>query len=284
MFGFDKFSAPFVMCCVLWVAVYTGFSADRPLGIDAAWDGISNPHPEFNALGDKFSFAIIGCAQVGRGDDKNPLFANAQFGLKTTVQELNAMERRPDFCVFLGDMVNVPDPASLENFYTLVKPLKCPIVLNHGNHDTPPPYTDFRNLEEKINGIRSVYYSFDAGQWHFITLPANIEFGNYDNLEVKKPMMEWLIKDFEANKDRPTIVFVHMHLMPLGLTQLEWYTHSPTFKRELLDALTKWGNVKWYFNAHVHNGIKVAMKTAWTYKGINFLTVPSGTAPVWRGV
>lgn len=251
----------------------------RPLGIDPKWDGISNPHPALKNVGDKFSFALIGCAQVGRGDEKNPLFANAQFGLKTTVQELNARQPRPDFTVFLGDLVNVAEPESLENFYQLVKPLQSFIILTHGNHDGSPPYSEFRDLQERINGIRSVYYSFDVGRWHFIVLPANIEFGNYDNLEVKKPMMEWLVKDLEANKNRPTIVFVHIHLMPMGLTQLEWYTHSQSFKKELLDVLSKWGNVKWYFNAHVHNGIKVARKTAWTYKGINFLTVPSGTAP-----
>ena len=268
-----------LFCVLIFWAVSSAFGGSQKLGIDPNWDGINNPHKELKKVGDTFSFAIVGCAQVGHEDDKNALFTNAQYGLKTTVQELNAMEHRPDFAVFLGDLVNKPDRPSIENFYNLIKPLKSFIVLNHGNHDTPPPYTRFRDLEEKVNGIRSVYYSFDVGRWHFITLPANIEFGNYGRLEVKKPMMEWLAKDLEANKNRPTIVFVHMHFMPSGLTQLEWYTHTTKFKRELLDSLSKWGNVKWYFNAHVHNGIKVALKTAWTYKGINFLTVPSGTSP-----
>jgi hypothetical protein len=253
----------------------------RPPGIDPEWDGITNPHPQLKDIPDKFSFAIIADSQVGHADPGNSsLYQNANYALTKTIEEINNDPRDIQFIIHLGDIVNVPDIKSLDNWleraglYT-----KGTHIINHGNHDTSPPYTLFRDYEQKINGIRSVYYSFDVGKWHFITLPANIEFGNYDRLEVVKPMMEWFRKDLAANKDRPTIVLVHIHFMPLGLSQLEWYTHSAELKKQMIDAMAEHGNVKWFFNGHVHNGIKVSRKTAWTYKGINFVTIPSGTAP-----
>ncbi len=255
------------------------WAKDRPLGIEPEWDGISNPHEELKNIGDKFSFGIIADSQVGHADSTSTLYKNANFGLSKSIEELNKHEPNIEFLVHLGDLVNVPNKPSFDNWYKRVSKFDGTHVVNHGNHDTIPPYTRFRDYEEKLNGIRSVYYSFDVGKWHFITMPANIEFGNYDNLEVVEPMMKWLKKDLRANKDRPTIVFMHLHYMPQGLSQLEWYSHSQELKRRLLMAFTEHGNVKYYFNGHVHNGIKVTMKTAWTYKEINFMTLPSGTAP-----
>lgn len=252
---------------------------DRPLGIDPEWDGISNPHPELARIGDKFSFAVNADPQVGHYNATETMYINSNYNISTTVKQLNDRKPEIDFLVYLGDVVNVPDEASFDNFLKRNAPFKNLTILNHGNHDTIPPYTRFRDYEELINGIRSVYYSFDAGKWHFITIPANNEFGNYDNLEVTRPMLEWLREDLRKNKDRPTMIFVHLHMMPQGLSQLEWYTYSPDLKHELIEVLSEHGNVKYYFNGHVHNGIKVSHKTAWTYKGINFITLPSGTAP-----
>ncbi|OXU14907.1 metallophosphoesterase [Sedimentisphaera salicampi] len=255
------------------------FAIARPLGIDKKWDGISNPHPELKKIGNKFSFAINADPQVGYYEHDTGVYLHCNNNISNTVKQLNARKPNIDFLVYLGDVVNVPDERSFDNFYKRNSDFNGLTVVNHGNHDTSPPYTRFRDYEEKINGVRSVYYSFDVGKWHFITIPANIEFGNYDNLEVKEPMLKWFKEDLKKNKDRPTIVFVHIHIMPQGLTQLEWYTHTPGLKKELINAMAEHGNVKYCLNGHVHNGIKVALKTAWTYKGINFITMPSGTPP-----
>jgi len=259
-------------CCIV-------YAYDRPLGIDPNVDGITNPHSELLKIGDKFSFGIIADSQVGHADANTGLYGHANYGLSQAIKELNERYPKIEFIIHLGDIVNVPDDPSLQNWRDRIMPFKGVHIVNHGNHDTSPPYTKFRDYQEQVNGTRSVYYSFDVGKWHFVTLPANIEFGNYDNLEVIEPMLEWLERDLETNKDRPTIMLVHLHFMPIGLSQLEWYSHSAKLKRRMLDIMTKWGNVKYYLNGHVHNGIKVTIKTAWTYKGITFLTMPTGTSP-----
>jgi len=68
-------------------------------------------------------------------------------------------------------------------------------------------------------------------------------------------------------------------MLPQGLTQLEWYTFPLDLRLKLMDLLTKYGNVKFYFNGHVHNGIQTSVKTSWHYKGIDFITAPTIIAP-----
>ena len=75
------------------------------------------------------------------------------------------------------------------------------------------------------------------------------------------------------------MTFMHYHLLPVGTSQLEFYTYSITYKNRLLDALTRYGNVKYVFSGHVHSGIKNSVKTAWEYGGVNFIVVPSPVRP-----
>ncbi len=245
--------------------------------IDPVWDGRTDLYPTLSELGPQFSFAMVGCIQAGPAGAQNRVLKNAHETLALAITELNMLESPPAFLVHLGDEVNVPNEASFENYVALVKPFLGKHIFVHGNHEGPPPYELFRRYGEQLTGHEAVYYSFNAGNWHFVVLPANLEFGKPAEADVITPMMAWLAQDLEANQERPTVVFEHIHLMPAGLSQLEWYTHSQAFKRQLVDSLARWGNVKYYFNAHVHNGIQPSIKTAWSYRGINFLTIPSVT-------
>ena len=141
----------------------------------------------------------------------------------------------------------------------------------HGNHDTRPPYTEYKELSKKINGFEEVYFSYDVGAWHFVVVPCNL----VSNSENVNNILNWLEDDLKKNAQKPTMVFEHMHLVPQGLSQLEWYTFDMDLRNKFLDLLSKYGNVKYYFNGHVHNGIKASVKMGWEYKGIKFITVPT---------
>lgn len=231
--------------------------------------------PEFNVLGETFRFAICADPQLGPKDSTNSVFMNARRTLLETVQEINAMGTPPVFVVFLGDLVNVFNEASVAHFEECISALRAKAVLVHGNHDTHPPYDGFRGLMERVCGFRDVFYSFNAGQWHFIVLPCNLGGRQPEQTEVEAAMLAWLERDLETHKDRPTMVFEHLHALPQGLTQLEWYTFPLALRLKLMDLLTRHGNVRYYFNGHVHNGLKTSVKTAWRYRGITFITVPT---------
>jgi len=231
--------------------------------------------PALENVAGRFSFAVFSDPQVGHIDSTSRVYRNARRTQILAIKEINAMKPMPVFALFLGDIVNVPDRASFDNFVDCVKEAKMQKIWVHGNHDTRPPYTLYREYQKTDTGHEEVFFSWDVGNWHMVALPCNLDGGLQVEKDTEAAMLSWLEKDLEANKDRPTMVFEHLHLVPVGLSQLEWYTFRLELRMRLLDILAKYGNVKWYFNGHVHNGMKAAVKMAKCYKGINFITCPT---------
>jgi hypothetical protein len=232
-------------------------------------------HPELAALGDSFRIALLADPQLSKDGSQNPVAANAAQTLSEAVAELNTMDPKPAFAVFVGDLVNIFEPQSVDNFEKRVSPLEMTTVLVHGNHDSKPPYEPFMDLQVRVNGTRAPYYSFEAGPWHMVVLPCNLQGESETVVTIRNAMMAWLKEDLAAHADRPTMVFEHLHLMPQGLTQTEWYTFEMPVRKQIIETLTTVGNVKYVFHGHVHNGIRVSEKCSWTYKGVNFVNVPT---------
>lgn len=235
----------------------------------------SGKMPTLRDTGERFTFAIIADPQLGRADDLNRVPANARRTFIQTVSDINAMDPQPAFVLFLGDLVNSWGEKSIANFEECIAPLKAPRLITHGNHDTRPPYTEFRALMQRQCGFDDVFYSFDVGPWHGIALPCNLEGNGAEQVAVEEAMLAWLEQDLAANATRPTIIFEHLHTLPIGTAQTEWYAFRLELRKKLMDLYTRHGNVRWYFNGHVHNGLKVTTKTSWHYKGINFVNCPT---------
>jgi hypothetical protein len=229
--------------------------------------------------GDRFSFAMLADPQVSAENNRGSVCVNAQETTAQIANELNASKQHPAFVVWLGDLVNVFEPKSVDNFRRLAKQFHTPNILLHGNHDTRPPYAGYAKLQKELTGVASPFYSFDAGKWHFVFTPCNLDGNSPEQKAIEKKLLEWLEKDLATHKDRPTIVFNHLHFMPQGLSQTEFYQQPLALRKKMLEVMTRHGNVKYYFNGHVHNGIQTAEKVAWAYKGIQFFTVPTIIQP-----
>jgi hypothetical protein len=249
-------------------------------GVRSAFPSGVAPRPsdafgQFKNLGDNFSFAIVADSHAkadAEGPAQSETLIQSAKSLAATVEEINALSPGVDFIVFNGDIVGSATKHAFHYFLSMAEKLKPPMVIVHGNHEGASPYENFiRYVGRPVNKIDSAYFSFDAGKWHFIVFPCGM------TPDYSTEMLAWLEKDLEANKDRPTMVFHHEHLLPIGLTQLEFYTHPMPERIEILNLLTKHGNVRCSFCGHVHAGIKSSLKTSWTYRGTNFVDCPTGT-------
>jgi len=223
------------------------------------------------AAGD-FSFAIVADPQVNARDSKGAAGLNAQRNLEGACAQINSLVPKPDFTVFDGDLCNTFNPPSVANFRECIKGLATPVRLVHGNHDTKPPYAEFLALQRACGAEQPrEYYSFEHKGWFFIALPC----------ENKLPgnVMSWLDGELKAHRDSPTVVFEHFPMLPTGVSQMEFYTFTIPQRKALLDALTRYGNVKYYINGHVHNGVKASEKTSWEYRGITFINAPTIISP-----
>ncbi|MEI6239213.1 MAG: metallophosphoesterase [Planctomycetia bacterium] len=241
-----------------------------------AQSGAVNPAPD---AGVHFRFVILADPQLGAQNNTAPVSKNAQETTALAASELNAMNPRPVFAFWAGDLVNVFEPRSVANFKRLTELFEMPNLLMHGNHDTVPPYDGYLELQKEISGVESPFYSFDVGSWHFVVTPCNLMGTTKAAVAAEEAMLKWLEADLEATKKKPTVFFNHLHFMPQGLTQTEWYMHPLELRKKMLDLMCRHGNVKYYFNGHVHNGIKTAEKVAWEYRGIKFFTVPTLIQP-----
>jgi hypothetical protein len=231
------------------------------------------PFPSLSDVGPRFRVVIIADTQVGPADARGVVPATSQRNMSRIIDEVNAMDPAPAFVLFNGDQVENVEERKVDNFLHRASKLKPLSILVHGNHDGVHPYAEFVQMQKKLNGTSGIYFSWDAGNWHFATIPTNIPTDQY-----AKEVLDWLENDLLTHRDRPTIVFPHYHLMPQGLSQLEWYTYDRPFRLRCYDIFQKAGNVRYAIGGHVHNGIQTSLKTAWTYRGTNYMVAPTCTA------
>ncbi len=230
---------------------------------------ISNPNKE------KFMFLINSDPQMGDEHTKKDGLKILNELLEMFVDETNERkdENKPEFVVWNGDLVWKPLQNAFDNFQRIVAKMKTPSVLVHGNHDGKNQDPKFLNLQQNLSGYRKLFYSFDYGKWHFVVIAAQEKFSSKAK---KKELLLWLNDDLNKHKDKQTMLFMHYHILPVGLSQMEFYTYIPmSFKNKLLDIITKNNNVKYVFSGHVHIGVKASIKTARNYKGTNFILVPT---------
>ncbi len=157
-------------------------------------------------------------------------------------------ELKPHFVLFTGDNNAQPapptDPAQpeplgmrrqrfLKTF--LQKHLRTPYALIPGD-DWPEDF-------DKVFGPKQ--YSFDCGGLHFIMLaPDRIYHGSgFEGLSVfDKPTLDWIGRDLDRSRNRPTVVAIHEPICP------------PTFldARRLRELLDRYPNVVAAFQGHLH--------------------------------
>ncbi len=235
-----------------------------------------NQFPQLDRVGNNFSFVLVADPQLNIYHGIGSVPGTSSVRYDQMIEEMNTMPRRPDFAVLDGDLVGSPtSAASWDNFIDSTLMMRFLPILIYGNHDGNPAsgyYSTFQDKQEIVNGTRDYMFSFNCGQWHFVTIPCDVEEPDENSI------VEWLEQDLYRYRNRPTMIFEHEHMMPQGLTRLEWYTYRRPFRTALLNVMAKYGNVRYVVCGHVHNGIKTSVKTAWSWKGIKFITAPTCTA------
>lgn len=235
--------------------------------------------PQMREVRDDFAFLINADAHANRQKPglRNPRPHNVI--LREFVAAANALRPPPAFVIFNGDIFEREAvPESTNALIQTVKELNALPIAVTGNHDVRDFDVDhiFRPVQQAFNGTTNHTFSFNCGRWHFIILPTKELLVTPED---ETALLDWLARDLEAHRTWPTMVFSHYHLLPVGTSQLEYYSQSLAFKNRLLDVLSRPGNVKYVFSGHVHAGIQNSIKTAWTWQGMHFIINPSGVRP-----
>ncbi len=262
--------------------ITVNFLLDKEIGeVDPKTLNIAQP-------GDDFTFALMADPQ---GGDPTDTTNNSTTRMKIhnafveeSVELVNNLPGNPLFTLVVGDIVDHQGQwSNYQAMLNFFKPLKTPILFSLGNHETKyqavftPGYnmeefTNYFNAQKEVNGLDKLLYSFNLGQWHFVVWPDPLRANFW---ETHPHYFDWLERDLEKHKDWPIMFFHHVPLMPIGINPLINYVETVDVKRQVIEILAKHGNVKYAISGHVHIPLKASVKTAVSYKGINFINLPA---------
>lgn len=204
-------------------------------------------------------------------------------------------EWAPDFVIELGDFINgwvvlgadPGDPARIPDILTwadeLYDQFDGPAYHVIGNHDL---YNLDKSQYLNVLEMDTMYYSFDAGSYHFIVIDVQYaEDGSnlahtYTGVAgfVPEPEFEWLRVDLKA-AERPTIVFVHQMLDDFIE---EWGRATVLNQIALQQLFAADGDVIAVFQGHDHANVHNVID------GIHYVTfealVDQETPPSWASI
>lgn len=174
-----------------------------------------------------------------------------------------AMERKPDFVVNTGDLVNTPGKIEdWAKFWEMSKPITVPYFLTVGNHDIHPMVKGSEHLYKDQVDLpgNELYYSFRAGNSLFIVLDTNL-----DDAEKKitGEQLKWLEDVLSKGTQKHAFVFVHHPLFPdkhRGKHHGNSLDRYPK-ERDTLQALFVKNKVTMVFTGHEHLYLRKTVDT-----------------------
>ena len=209
-----------------------------------------------------FASSLPGCASLGTSGTQDFYFVqlsdihwgynnasvNPDFkvSLQKAIAQVNALDPKPDFVVFTGDLSQTTDDpklrrARLKEFKDISTGLNVPVRYFAGEHDAA---LDRGEAYQEFFG-ETLRYTFDHKGIHFIVL---------DNVSDPAPLLgpaqiEWLKADLaKQRREQPIVVLTHRPLFAL-YPQWDWATRDG---QAAIDALMPFPNVS-VFYGHIHN-------------------------------
>lgn len=174
--------------------------------------------------------------------------------LKKFINEMNN-NIKPEFVIVLGDHIEdinkIDDKKNIKYIVNLLKKLNNPVYYAIWNHD-------IKNLSEdelkKLFNQKSLYYSFDLNDFHFIILFSKSN--KYKNIWISEEQINWLKKDLNII-NKKTIIFVHHGLADQDLTNNKYFEWKPERclifnRKEIRNIFSESKKVIAVFNSHLH--------------------------------
>jgi len=219
------------------------------IGSGGRWGPIANfttIAPPDGELELKFAIAADPHVDVdGRNNINGNMMGDGPRLLRSLVEDLND-EPDLDFLVITGDLTSGAEE-DFEEFSTIMSDLGIPWYAVSGNTDKT--YEGWEGWYANATGSQDLYYSFDAGGYHFVILDSSVRgklIGEFD-----EEQMKWLEDDLNANEDRYTLVFMH-HMAD---RTDEIYGLEQTSQDRLLSILSGRTQVLSISSGHIHQNI-----------------------------
>ena len=189
-----------------------------------------------------FYFVQLSDVHWGFKGAPNPDAGNT---LQKAVASVNALDVKPDFIMFTGDLTHTTDDPverrrRMAEFKDIVAKLNVPTVrFMPGEHDAA---LDFGAAYKEFFG--ETHYSFDHKGVHFVVVDNVSDPG----AKIGDEQLAWLANDLSTRKkDDPIVVFTHRPFFDL-VPKWDWATRDGS---RAIDMLMAYQNVT-VFYGHIH--------------------------------
>lgn len=167
---------------------------------------------------------------------------------------------QPDRLLISGDLSELGDPASYRRLREALQDLDLPINAIPGNHDLR------HNLQQYFVGNQDhLHTHIETAHWDLILLDSLL--AGHAEGHLGDDQMAWLGACLQRSGDRPKIVFVHHHPLPIGDQWLDCM--GLTNADALWTVLANAEGVKALVCGHIHQLVETQ------HQGIRMLSTPS---------
>lgn len=180
------------------------------------------------------------------------LYADAQkelLGLQTTrslqavIDQLNALERRPDLLLLTGDLSQDGTAKSYEALQEMLSPLAIPTYWVPGNHDCPKTMAQVLT-RSPISAQKSI----DVAPWQIVLLDSSV-FGCVHG-SLSPESLAWLDQELSQASDAPTLIAFHH---PPFLSGSHWMNDIGLLNAEdFFEVCDRHPQVKLVLFGHIH--------------------------------
>ncbi|MBM0741948.1 3',5'-cyclic-AMP phosphodiesterase [Phormidium sp. CLA17] len=180
------------------------------------------------------------------------LYADAQkelLGLQTSqsfqcvIEQVNALEQRPDLILLTGDLSQDGTAESYERLHTMVSPLAIPTYWLPGNHDCPKTMAQVLT-RSPISPQKSFY----ADPWHIVLLDSSVPGCVHGYLSPES--LEWLDQELRQSNDAPALIAFHH---PPFLSGSDWMNDIGLLNaEEFFEVCDRHSHVKLVLFGHIH--------------------------------
>ena len=141
--------------------------------------------------------------------------------LARAVTQLNAAVPRPDITVVTGDLVENGEPVQYEHLLALLAPLRMPVFVIPGNHDSREPLREALRGAGYFPAQGYLQYTVEGYPLRIIALDTLVA-GRHDGMLCAE-RLAWLDTTLAAQPDRPTIILMHHPPFPTAITYMDKY-------------------------------------------------------------
>lgn len=192
-------------------------------------------------------------------------------GTKALIEAIKALPVKIDFILHTGDVMNDPEThADYQVVNDLLSQLKLPVYYVPGNHDNP------EGIRQTLGVFPRSYYDFEINGVQVIALDSRIA----DSAAgvIAADQLTWLENLCTAMDDRPLIVALHHHPIPLYVPWMDEMilTNGDAVHQTLLKAKHR---LRCVLFGHIHHQICLIRD------GINYISAAGVPEQIttWNG-